>query len=72
MKVLFLALWYPNRQNPVSAIAALMNDSLLCQGLAGRGYELSSNKFSWTLNAQVHQEVYQRLLGIGTAKPRKP
>ena len=49
------------------AIATLMSDALLCQALAGRGHELIKGKFTWTLNAQAHSDVYQRLLGIGSA-----
>ncbi|MBU4018841.1 MAG: glycosyltransferase [Gammaproteobacteria bacterium] len=52
------------------AIAILMRDPLLCRELAGRGHELISGKFTWTLNAQAHQQVYQRLLGIGAAGQR--
>ena len=52
------------------AIATLMNDPFLCRELATRGHELIKSKFTWALNAQAHLHVYQRLLGIGSARRR--
>lgn len=49
------------------AVASLMDSPALCNELAARGHELIKSGFTWALNAQAVQGVYQQLLGLPVA-----